>query len=331
MQRIAALFVLTFLPYPAQAQKSTPPVPPAQVAQEVHAWRVGNEDRIVRELIEFLTIPDAASDTPNIQRTAARLVELLEARGIETHVFPIAGRGPVVFGKLITPEAARTVIFYSHYDGQPVDPAAWMSGKLFEPALFTKAIEGGGKQIPFPRGHSGRPGVYEDEWRIHARSTPGGKSSIVMLLAALDALRARNIPLAVNLKVIFEGEGEAASPNLERTLGLHKNLLDGDLLLMLAGPLDSSGQPVVTLAMGDAHLSEKIVGVVEGAAGPAARVPVPENNMPARVFANLGLPIAGVAIVNSHGHDNKDNEYVRLGELWRALEVYGALLANLKW
>ena len=86
----------------------------------------------------------------NIQKNAAHLVEMLEARGIETHLLPISGRGPVVFGKLMTPEAKRTVIFYAHYDGQPVDAAAWTDGKPFEPALRDATIEAGGKRIPFP-------------------------------------------------------------------------------------------------------------------------------------------------------------------------------------
>src|ERR1700675_1388977 len=94
---------------------------PAQVAAEVRDYRMNNEDRIMRELTDFLAIPNIATDTPNIQKNAAHLVELLEARGIETHLLSIVGRGPVVFGKLEVPEARRTVIFYAHYDGQPVD------------------------------------------------------------------------------------------------------------------------------------------------------------------------------------------------------------------
>jgi len=130
----------TLLPYSALAQKSTaPPVPPApirsgppaQVALEVRDYRVNNEDRIVRELTEFLSIPNVATDTPNIQKNAARLAEMLEARGIEAHLLPIAGRGPVVFGKLLTPEATRTVIFYAHYAGQPVDPSSCTDGRPF--------------------------------------------------------------------------------------------------------------------------------------------------------------------------------------------------------
>ncbi len=101
---------------------------PAQVVQEVRDYRTNNEDRIIRELCDFLAIPNLASDTVNIQKNAAQLVELLEARGIETHLLSIKDRGPVVFGKLTSPEATRTIIFYAHYDGQPVDAAAWTDG-----------------------------------------------------------------------------------------------------------------------------------------------------------------------------------------------------------
>jgi len=94
-------------------------------------YRMGNEDRIVRELSEFLAIPNIASDTPNVQKNAAHLVEMLEARGSKHTFCQSAGAGPVVFGKLISAEAKRTVIFYAHYDGQPVDPAAWTDGKPF--------------------------------------------------------------------------------------------------------------------------------------------------------------------------------------------------------
>ncbi len=244
MRNIAVALLIALLPYPAQAQKSTAPTP-AQVVQEVRDYRMNNEDRIVRELSEFLAIPNIASDTPNIQRNAAHLVEMLEARGIETHLLPISGRGPVVFGKLLSPEAKRTVIFYAHYDGQPVDPAAWTDGKPFEPVLRDAAIEAGGKRIPLPENGTRHQAIYNDNRRIYARSASDDKSPIVALLAAIDALRAKKIPLAVNLKVILEGEEEAGSPNLQRTLELHKNLLGGDLLITGDGPVHQSGRPLV--------------------------------------------------------------------------------------
>src|SRR2546423_11017156 len=154
-------------------------LPVSQVVQDVRNYRQSNEDRIVRELREFLAIPNVAGDTENIQKNAAHLVEMLEARGIETHLLPVSGRGPVVFGKLMSPEAKRTVIFYAHYDGQPVDPAAWTDGKPFEPVLRDGAIEAGGKRIPFPENSAQHRAVYDDNWRIYARSASDDKSSIV--------------------------------------------------------------------------------------------------------------------------------------------------------
>jgi acetylornithine deacetylase/succinyl-diaminopimelate desuccinylase-like protein len=246
----------------ARGQKTTPPTP-AQVAQEVRDYRMENEDRIIRELSEFLAIPNVASDTPNIQKNAAHLVEMLEARGIETHLLPITGRGPVVFGKLLTPEAKRTVIFYAHYDGQPVDPAAWTDGAPFEPVLRDRAIEAAGKRIPFPTSSAGHRSLYDDDWRIYARSSSDDKSPIVALLAALDALRAKKIPLGINLKVIFEGEEEAGSTNLQRTLELHKNLLGADLLITADGPVHQSGRPLVFFGnRGDIGIDVTVYGPV---------------------------------------------------------------------
>ena len=262
MRNIAVTLLIALLPYPAFAQMLTPPSP-AQVAEEVRDYRMDNEDRIVRELNEFLAIPNIASDTPNIQKNAAHLVEMLEARGIETHLLPISERGPVVFGKLISPEAKRTVIFYAHYDGQPVDAAAWTDGKPFEPVLRDAAIEAGGKRIPFPENNAQRRAIYNDNWRIYARSSSDDKSPIVALLAALDALRTKKIPLGVNLKVIFEGEEEAGSTNLQRTLELHKNLLGADLLITADGPVHQSGRPLVFFGnRGDIGIGVTVYGPV---------------------------------------------------------------------
>ncbi len=262
MKHLVVTLVAVLLACVARGQKATPPAP-AQVAQAVREYRMANEDRIIRELSEFLAIPNIASDTPNIQKNAAHLVEMLEARGIETHLLPINGRGPVLFGKLISTEAKRTVIFYAHYDGQPVDPAAWTDGKPFEPTLRNAAIEAGGKRISFPANGASHHSIYNDDWRIYARSASDDKSPIVALLAAIDALRARKIPLTVNLKVIFEGEEEAGSPNLQRTLELHKNLLGGNLLITADGPVHQSGRPLVFFGnRGDIGIDITVYGPV---------------------------------------------------------------------
>ena len=262
MRNIVVTLLIAILPAQTLAQKQTTPAP-AQVAQEIREYRMDNEERIVRELSEFLAIPNIASDMPNIQKNAAHLAEMLEARGIETHLLPISGRGPVVYGKLISPEAKHTVIFYAHYDGQPVDASAWKCAKPFEPKIWTNGKDTCDGQAEPGKGLEEKPVTSPDNWRIYARSASDDKGPIVALLAAIDALRAKKIPLVVNLKVIFEGEEEAGSTNLQRTLELHKNLLGADLLITADGPVHQSGRQLVFFGnRGDIGIGITVFGPV---------------------------------------------------------------------
>jgi acetylornithine deacetylase/succinyl-diaminopimelate desuccinylase-like protein len=253
---VASLFVVSAV-YPAMARTSMPPKaapsapaaqarktpanPPARAAAAVRSWRLAHEDAIMKELVAWLSIPNTANDAANIGRNATMLVSMLHERGFETHVLPIPERGPVVIGSLAVPGAKRTVIFYAHYDGQPVNPANWHGTKPFVPALRTNTVDAGGRLIPFPP--AGTP--YQDDWRLYARSAADDKSPIIALLSAIDALRAEKIPLAVNVKLISEGEEEAGSTHLEQTIAPHRDLLHGDLLISADGPVDQSGKPLV--------------------------------------------------------------------------------------
>ncbi|HWN70005.1 MAG TPA: hypothetical protein VNM90_20320, partial [Haliangium sp.] len=76
----------------------------------VRAYRVAHEVDIVRELIDFLTIPNVASNDADIRRNADHLVRLLAERGIRARLLESpAGGPPAVYGELRTPGARRTV------------------------------------------------------------------------------------------------------------------------------------------------------------------------------------------------------------------------------
>jgi acetylornithine deacetylase/succinyl-diaminopimelate desuccinylase-like protein len=234
------LLLIISIAYPAQAPKSNAEKErdTATTVREIRQWRFSYFRVVMDELRALLSIPNFASDTANIQRNAAMLVEMLHKRGFETQLLPIEGRGPVVFGKLAVPDATRTVIFYMHYDGQSVDSATWTGTKPYEPTLRDGPIEAGGKIVPFPTD----PIDYKDNWRLYARSAGDDKSPIVALLSAIDALRDRDIPLGVNVKVVFDGEEEGGSPNLERTIMARRELFAGDLLINGDGPVHQSGR-----------------------------------------------------------------------------------------
>lgn len=219
------------------------PVPDARsVRARLEQWTAtpAHQHAVMRELRDLLALPNVASDGPNIRRNAAMLVTMLERRGVRAQLLELDGSPPAVFGELRVPGATRTLVMYAHYDGQPVDTAAWRSSP-WTPMLRDGMVERGGREIPFPE--AGR--AFDPESRIYARSASDDKSPIVAMLAALDALRASGITPSVNLKFFFEGEEEAGSPNLRRMLERHAALLSADAWIFADGPVHQSRRPQV--------------------------------------------------------------------------------------
>jgi acetylornithine deacetylase/succinyl-diaminopimelate desuccinylase-like protein len=210
-----------------------------QNAAGVRAYRQTHETQIVNELIELLAIPNVASDSQNIRKNAAKIMEMMQKRGVETRL--LEGNGPpVVFGEIKTPNAKRTIALYAHYDGQPVDASKWTDAP-FKPTLRDQSLEAGGKAIPFPQNNE----KFNPEWRIYARSASDDKSPIVAMMIALDALKAAKTPLTSNIKFLFEGEEEAGSTHLEELVMRNKELLQADIWLCADGPVHQTRKQLV--------------------------------------------------------------------------------------
>ncbi len=207
--------------------------------QSVRAYWSSHQAEVVGELVEFLSLPNNAADIPAMRRNADALMEMMARRGIEARLLETAGP-PYVYGELMVPGAARTVMFYAHYDGQAVDTSRWVGHDPYEPVLRDGALEAGGDIIDAPD-----DGKFEPDWRLFARSVSDDKSPIVAMLVALDALRAGRLEPAANLKFIFEPDEEAGSPNLGTLVQDHADLLSADLLVAMDGPTDPSGLPTM--------------------------------------------------------------------------------------
>jgi acetylornithine deacetylase/succinyl-diaminopimelate desuccinylase-like protein len=211
--------------------------PPAATAvrDKARAYRAAHEVEILREFAGFLAMPNLASDTENIRRNAEAAAALLARRGVRVELLELPGAPPVVYGELPSPRAKRTIIFYAHYDGQPVDPAKW-TGKPWQPVLRDGRLEAGGREVDW----AALKAPVNPEWLLYARSASDDKAPIIGLAAALDALKAAKLPLSVNLKVFLEGEEEAGSPHLQAILEKYRDRLKGDLWLLCDGPVHQS-------------------------------------------------------------------------------------------
>jgi acetylornithine deacetylase/succinyl-diaminopimelate desuccinylase-like protein len=228
---LLAFAALGILPAALSAQASDA----AALRTKVREYRTNHDVEILRELSDFLAIPNLATDSVNIRRNARELAAMLERRGVKTQLLESPGSPPAVFGELRAPSATRTLVFYAHYDGQPVDTTQWAT-KPWAPTLRDKPLADGGAMIPLPA----TPGTARGEWRLYARSAGDDKSPIVAMLAALDALKAAGSRPSVNLKFFLEGEEEAGSPHLREMLTRHADLLRADAWLFCDGPVHQS-------------------------------------------------------------------------------------------
>ena len=125
-----------------------------RLANEARAWRAQHEREILQEFSELLAIPNLANDAPNIERNAATIRAMLEKRGLTTQLLTLGDAPPIVVGDLAAPGATRTIAFYAHYDGQPVDPAKWKSDP-WKPVMRDRA----GTRCRLAERENDRPGM----------------------------------------------------------------------------------------------------------------------------------------------------------------------------
>jgi len=214
---------------------------PAQTRQPVEQFVAAHQQPILRELVELLSIPNVAADRANVRRNADLLRDLFTKRGFTAEILETDGN-PLVFAELRVPGAQRTLLFYAHYDGQPVDPKGWSQASPFTPVLRRARLEDGGQEIPNFLALQ----QFPPDARLYARSASDDKAPIVALLTALDALASMKQRPTSNVKVILDGEEEARSPSLAATMGRYREKYRADLMLILDGPLHASGKPTLS-------------------------------------------------------------------------------------
>jgi acetylornithine deacetylase/succinyl-diaminopimelate desuccinylase-like protein len=196
-----------------------------------------HQPAIVQELLELVAIPNVRSDLPNIKRNAEKLRQMLERRGMKPEVWETPST-PLVYGERMVPGSARTILFYIHFDGQPVDKARWTQPDPFQPVLRAGSLEDGAAEIKDIAGRT----TFPDDWRIYARSAGDDKGPIQAFVSAMDAIGGKPTN---NIKVILHGEEEGGGPALDHVVQAHADKLRADVLIIVDGPQHPSGRPTI--------------------------------------------------------------------------------------
>ena len=192
----------------------------------------------IQEFFDMLALPNDATSAEDVCRNAEFIEAAFRRRGFVTKQLANGGR-PLVYAEFGRRTAgATTILFYMHFDGQPVVPEQWSQTSPWIATLKARNAAGGWEQIDRERLKSG---PLEPDLRIFARSASDDKGPIMMFLDAFDALAAAGLAPVVNVKLLLDSEEEKNSPHMAAVAGANRDLLTADALVINDGPLHESG------------------------------------------------------------------------------------------
>ncbi|WP_339838369.1 M20/M25/M40 family metallo-hydrolase [uncultured Maribacter sp.] len=148
---------------------------------------------------------------------------------------------PLLLAEKIYKKNFKSILFYLQIDGQPVDSSAWSQPDPFTPII--KELKNG---IWSPIKIDSNQNIYDDNWRIFARSASDSKGPAMSLISALQILQKQNINPQYNIKVIMDFQEELGSPDLPKAVLENKDLLSAEMLFIMDGTRHLSNLPTLT-------------------------------------------------------------------------------------
>lgn len=184
----------------------------------------GLEDALAR-LMQFLKIPSISTDPAHagdVRNAAEWLAAELRDLGFDVALHDTPGH-PMVTARSQSGDA-RPILFYGHYDVQPVDPLNLWDHPPFEPSI---------QETPAGRVICGR-GASDD------------KGQLMTFVEAFRAWKAVHGTLPTDLILLFEGEEESGSPSLRPFLEAHADELRASLAMICDTSRYADGRPAIT-------------------------------------------------------------------------------------
>jgi len=258
-------------------------------------------DNSLERLFAWLSIPSISTDpayAAHCRAAAEWLQGDLAALGFEASVRETPGH-PIVIGH--QPKAgAPHVLFYGHYDVQPVDPLDMWDTPPFEPLL--KALSDG-RQV------------------ITARGAVDDKGQVMTFLEACRAWKATVGELPVGVTVMIEGEEESGSRNLPAFVEANQAKLKADVALVCDTGMWDRTTPAITSSLRGLAYYELILRCADrdlhsGIFGSAARNPI---HVLARIIADIHDAEGRIAIPGFY--DGVPEPPPEVLQQWKALDL----------
>lgn len=231
-----------------------------------------HKEEALEGFIKLLSFPSISADPAykkDIVACANWIVAELKRIGFDNcRAMPTNGH-PVVYAEWLKAGADKpTVLVYDHYDVQPVDPL-----NLWKSEPFGSDIR---------------------EGRLYARGAHDNKAGVWGNIKTFEAMLAANGTLPVNIKILFEGEEESGSPNMDAFVEANQELLKADVMLNCDGDFDPN----------DPHMSYAGRGIISA----EVRLKGPKADLHSGGFGGLvqnPLHVAGTIIASFHDADGR--------------------------
>ena len=179
-------------------------------------------DRYVDELKHFLAIPSISAlpeHHADVRRCAEWTAEQMRHIGLQNVTLMETPGNPVVYGDWLGAPGAPTILFYGHYDVQPVDPV-----DLWESPPFEATVRDG---------------------ELYARGAADDKGQVFMHFKAVEAYLKQAGGLPLNMKFFIEGEEEVGSAHLDEFVRTNKQLLAADVVVISDTAMIGKGVPSI--------------------------------------------------------------------------------------
>jgi len=256
-------------------------------------------DQSLERLFELIRIPSISTDPAygdHCRRAAEWLSAELTGIGFDASVRDTIGH-PMVVGHDRAASGAH-VLFYGHYDVQPVDPLDLWNTDPFEPTL--QPLENG-------------------DTAIVARGASDDKGQLLTFVEACRAWKAVTGSLPIQVSMLFEGEEEASSPSLAPFLDKTATELMADTVLVCDTDMWDRDTPAVTTMLRgmvgqEIEITCASRDLHSGMFGNAARNPL---QVLSDIVSSLRTPDGGVAIAGFYDGMRELPEAVR--KQWQAL------------
>ena len=181
-----------------------------------------NRDRYLEELKAYLAIPSVSAlpqHAPDVRRCAEWTGDEMRRIGLQNVKLIETPGNPIVYGDWLAAPGAPTILFYGHYDVQPVDPV-----ELWASPPFEATIRNG---------------------EIYARGAADDKGQVFMHFKAVEAHLKKQTRLPVNIKFMLEGEEEVGSAHLDDFVRSHKKELAADVVVISDSAMLERGIPSI--------------------------------------------------------------------------------------